>query len=109
MCCSRPKTIVFQSQCFLSFKYDFVAPRTDELLTNRLRSTKKKTKKNILQFTILLFEEQKIGKMPHKAELERTKQELAQALAEIDKIGKCAKDIVSRDLLPLFFFHRKLI
>ncbi len=41
--------------------------------------------------------------MPHKAELERTKQELAQALAEIDKIGNCSKDIVSRDLLPLFF------
>jgi hypothetical protein len=38
--------------------------------------------------------------MPHKAELERTKQELAQALAEIDKIGNCAKDIVSRDSLP---------
>ncbi len=41
--------------------------------------------------------------MPHKAELERTKQELAQALAEIDKIGNCSKDIVSRDLLPLSF------
>ncbi len=47
--------------------------------------------------------------MPHKAELERTKQELAQALAEIDKIGKCATDIVSRDLLPIFLHYLKLI
>jgi hypothetical protein len=47
--------------------------------------------------------------MPHKAELERTKQELAQALAEIDKIGNCVKDIVPRDLLPLFLLYCKLI
>jgi hypothetical protein len=52
------------------------------------------------------FKNKKIGKMPHKAELERTKQELAQALAEIDKIGK---DNVSRDLLPLFLLYCKLI